>query len=89
MVLHHSNHRIVQDRIRAFYQKYLPQAQEVTDDEVIATGAKPGTPKFDKARAALIAAKLNARPRKPAPEPEPDPTPPPPPMAMAGARGRK
>ncbi|HWD97894.1 MAG TPA: hypothetical protein VG345_02610, partial [Bryobacteraceae bacterium] len=28
MVLYHSAARVVQDRIRAFYQKYLPQAQE-------------------------------------------------------------
>jgi tRNA nucleotidyltransferase/poly(A) polymerase len=89
MVLYHSPARVVQDRIRAFYEKYLPQAQEVSDEQVAATGVKPGTPKFVKARQAMIAAKLNARPRKiVAPEPEPEVLSPPP-MALAGARARK
>ena len=91
MVLYHSPVRVVQDRIRAFYEKYLPQAQEVSDEQVAATGVKPGTPKFVKARQAMIAAKLNARPRKiVVPEPESEAvTLPPPPMALAGARARK
>jgi tRNA nucleotidyltransferase/poly(A) polymerase len=90
MVLYHSSVRVVQDRIRAFYEKYLPQAQEVSDEQVAATGVKPGTPKFDKARHAMIATKLNARPRKIVPpEPEPEAAAPPPPMAMVGARVRK
>ena len=55
MVLYHSAARIVQDRIRAFYQKYLPQAQEITEAQVAASGAKPGTPKFDKIRKGLCA----------------------------------
>ncbi|MGD1071367.1 MAG: hypothetical protein ABSB15_14595 [Bryobacteraceae bacterium] len=89
MVLYHSPVRVVQDRIRAFYEKYLPQAQEVSDDQVAATGVKPGTPKFVKARQAMIAARLNARPRKIVPpEPEPEAVAPPP-MAMVGARVRK
>jgi hypothetical protein len=60
--------RIVQDRIRNYLQKYLPLAQEVTDDEVRAKGVEPGTPKFQKAKDELIVQKLNARPKKPAPE---------------------
>ncbi|MDP9168972.1 MAG: hypothetical protein M3N54_00020 [Acidobacteriota bacterium] len=86
MVLYHSTQRVVQDRIRAYFEKYLPMSQEVTPEEIAATGAKPGTPKFEKARLALISARLNARPRKVVPEPEPVP---PPPMAMANARGRR
>ena len=89
MVLYHSSVRVAQDRIRTFYEKYLPQAQEITEEQVTATGVSPGTPKFEKARRALIAARLNARPRKIVP-PEPEPAPiPPPPMAMAGGRSRK
>jgi tRNA nucleotidyltransferase/poly(A) polymerase len=89
IVLYHSSVRLVQDRIRTFYEKYLPQAQEITDEQVVATGVAAGTPKFEKARRAMITARLNARPRRiPPPEPEPLPAPPPP-MAMAGARGRK
>jgi tRNA nucleotidyltransferase (CCA-adding enzyme) len=60
--------RIVQDRIRHYLQKYLPLAQEVSDDEVRAKGVEPGTPKFQKVKDEVIAQKLNARPKKPAPE---------------------
>ncbi len=63
-----SQHRLVQDRIRNYFQKYLPLAQEVTDEEVRAKGVEPGTPKYEKAKEELIAAKLNARPKKPTPE---------------------
>jgi tRNA nucleotidyltransferase (CCA-adding enzyme) len=64
MVLYASAQRVVQDRIRTYYQKYLGQAQEVTEEQVIATGVKPGTPKFEKAFKAMITTHLNARPRK-------------------------
>jgi tRNA nucleotidyltransferase/poly(A) polymerase len=88
MVLHYSTQRVVQDRIRAFYQKYLPTAQEVSDEQVAAeSGAKPGTPKFQKTYRALLIAHLNARPRKIAP-PEPEPAPAPVQMAMT-RNGRK
>jgi tRNA nucleotidyltransferase (CCA-adding enzyme) len=63
-----SDHRLVQDRIRNYFQKHLPLAQEVTDEEVRAKGVEPGTPKYEKAKEELIAAKLNARPKKPTPE---------------------
>jgi hypothetical protein len=84
MVLYNSNIRVVQDRIKAFYEKYLPQAQEVTEEEVAATGAKPGTPKFEKAMKSMITARLNARPRKPV---EPEPTAIPELPARAAPRG--
>ncbi len=83
MVAYDSAIRVVQDRIRAYYQKYLPAAQEITEEHVVAAGHKPGTPKFDKAYQAMVVTRLNARPKKVEPEPEP---PPPPPMAMG--RGR-
>ncbi|MGA2327899.1 MAG: hypothetical protein ABSH05_16590 [Bryobacteraceae bacterium] len=60
--------RLVQDRVRNYLQKYLPLAQEVTDEEVRAKGVEPGTPKFQKAKDELISAKLNARPKKVVPE---------------------
>jgi tRNA nucleotidyltransferase/poly(A) polymerase len=82
MVVYDSGIRVVQDRIRAYYQKYLPAAQEVTEDLVAAAGHKPGTPKFTKAYEAMIVTRLNSRPKKVEPEPEP----PPPPMSMG--RGR-
>jgi len=51
-------------------------AQEVRDEEVRAQGATPGTPKFHKVKEALIAAKLNARPKKIVPEAVPEAPPP-------------
>ena len=88
MVLYESAQRVVQDRIRAYYQKYLPLAQEITEEQVAATGAKPGTPKFEKAFHNMITAHLNARPKKiPPPEPEVVATPPaPPPLMERSAR---
>jgi tRNA nucleotidyltransferase (CCA-adding enzyme) len=73
-LLAHSSERIVHDRIRNYLQKYLPSAQEVTERDVLATGAKPGTPKFQKAKEDLILTKLDARPKKvPPPEVPPGP----------------
>jgi hypothetical protein len=70
-VLYGSAQRVVQDRIRTYYQKYLPLAQEVTEEQVLATGVKPGTPKFEKAFRNMVTTHLNARPKKvPPPEPE-------------------
>ena len=71
IVLYESAQRVVQDRIRAYYQKYLPLAQEITEEQVAATGPKPGTPKFDKAFRAMVTTHLNARPKKVVP-PEPE-----------------
>jgi len=75
-LLTHSQQRLVHDRIKNYLQKYLPSAQEVTEKDVLATGAKPGTPKYQKAREQLILTKLDARPKKvPPPEPVPAPGP--------------
>lgn len=78
-----SDHRLVQDRIRNYLEKYLPMAQEVTEEEVCALGAEPGTPKFRKVKEDLILAKLNARPKKVVVE---EPVPPGPPQAETGLR---
>src|SRR3984957_12003939 len=80
-LLAHSSERLVHDRIRNYLQKYLPSAQEVTDKDVLATGAKPGTPKFQKVREDLILTKLDARPKKVPPPEVPQPP-------MAGAPGK-
>ncbi len=79
-----SEQRIVQDRIRNYFQKYLPASLEITDEVVAATGVTAGTPKFQRVKEEMILTRLDARPKKPAPEPEPPPPPPP----MSGfARG--
>jgi tRNA nucleotidyltransferase (CCA-adding enzyme) len=86
LVLHlivYSDQRLVQDRIKNYFQKYLPASLEVTDEMVAAAGVAPGSPKFQRTREQMILTRLDARPKKPAPEPEP---PPPPPMSSF-ARG--
>jgi tRNA nucleotidyltransferase/poly(A) polymerase len=79
----YSEQRIVQDRIRNYFQKYLPAAGEVTDEMVAATGVASGSPKFHKVKEDMVLKRLDARPKKPEPVPEP---PPPPPMSSF-ARG--
>jgi tRNA nucleotidyltransferase (CCA-adding enzyme) len=83
LLLMRSQHRIVQDRIRNYLQKYLPAAMEVTDKEIEAEGLKPGTPKFKQRKAEKLKARLDARPKKIVPPPEPEAVP-----AAAAARGR-
>src|SRR5579883_1650968 len=82
-LLVYSEQRLVQDRIRNYFAKYLPASMEITDEMVAATGVAAGTPKFAKAKEEMILTRLDSRPKKPAPEPEP---PPPPPMSSF-ARG--
>jgi tRNA nucleotidyltransferase/poly(A) polymerase len=79
----YSAQRLVQDRIRNYFEKYLPLSQEVSDEMVALTGVAPGTPKFIKAKGEMILKHLDARPKKVEPPPEP---PPPPPMSSF-ARG--
>jgi len=70
-----SKQRIVLDRLKNYYQKYLPTAQEVTDAEVGEQGAEPGTPRFAKLRQQMITARLDARPKKVVVEELPPPPP--------------
>jgi len=79
----YSGQRLVQDRIRNYFEKYLPSSQEVTDEMVALTGAVPGTPKFQRTKEEMILKHLDARPKKVEPPPE---VPPPPPMSSF-ARG--
>jgi tRNA nucleotidyltransferase/poly(A) polymerase len=79
----YSAQRLVQDRIRNYFEKYLPMSQEVTDEMVTLTGVEPGTPKYQKTKDEMILKHLDARPKKVEPVPEP---PPPPPMSSF-ARG--
>src|SRR5579862_481047 len=72
----HSQQRIVQDRIKNYFQKHLPASLEITNEMVAAAGAAPGTPKFQKLKEQMIYTRLDARPKKPAPEAEPAPGPP-------------
>jgi tRNA nucleotidyltransferase (CCA-adding enzyme) len=80
-LLMHSSQRLVIDRVKNYLQKYLPLALEVTEKDVV--GAEPGTPKFAKLFQSLVAARLDARPKKVVVE-EPPPPPPGPVRRSAG-----
>jgi tRNA nucleotidyltransferase (CCA-adding enzyme) len=68
-LLYHSSVRLIQDRIRNYLQKYIPLSQEITDVEVEAKGVVMGTPKFQKLKAEMVAARLDGRTKKPPPPP--------------------
>jgi tRNA nucleotidyltransferase/poly(A) polymerase len=75
----------VQDRLRAYFQKYLPAIEEITPEEWATVEAKPA--RMQKAREEFIANRLDRRaPRKPAPEPPPPPPPAPEPFMARRAR---
>ncbi len=81
-LLYESPLRLVNDRIKNYFQRYLPLSQEITDAEVEASGVAPGNPKFAKVKAEMVAARVDGRTKKPPPPPV-DLTPPP------GPRGRR
>ncbi|MBZ5580577.1 MAG: hypothetical protein LAP40_28845 [Acidobacteriia bacterium] len=69
-VLYHSAVKPVQERLKNYFQKYLPAIQEVAPEEWAAVDAKAGARK-NKARDEFIADRLDRRVRKPAPSPVP------------------
>ena len=71
-LLYHSALKPVQERIRNYFQKYLPAVQEVTPEEWAAVDAKAGH-RQAKARDEFITALLDRRPKKVEPVPEPPP----------------
>ena len=71
-LLYHSGARLVQDRLKNYFQKYIPLSQEITDAEVEAKGVAPGTPKFQKMKEEMVAARLDGRTKRP-PPPPPEP----------------
>jgi tRNA nucleotidyltransferase/poly(A) polymerase len=85
LLLYRSELKPVQERLRNYFQKYLPLALEITPEEFAALDGKPGTPKYQKARDALVANRLDRRPPRVAPDAA---SPPPPPPEQAFVRGR-
>jgi tRNA nucleotidyltransferase (CCA-adding enzyme) len=82
--LYHSTFKPVQERMRNYYQKYLPLLQEITPEEWATIEGKPGTPKYNKARDSFIAIRLDRKPKKPpVPEAVPAPPAPPPPSSWS------
>jgi tRNA nucleotidyltransferase (CCA-adding enzyme) len=84
-LLMRSSQRLVIDRVKNYLQKYLPMAQEVTEQDVV--GAEPGSPKFAKLYQKLVAERLDARPKKVVVEEVPPP-PPPGPSRRSASFGR-
>lgn len=81
-----SAQRLVQDRIRNHFTKYLVTAVDVSDSEVAdASGLSPNDSKFAKAKHERILGRLDGRIKKPAPPPEPEP--PPQPSSRTAGRG--
>ena len=85
LLLYRSELKPVQERLRNYFQKYLPLALEIPPADFAALDAKPGTPKYEKARDALIANRLDRRPPRVEPEPAAAP---PPPESQPVMRGR-
>jgi len=71
-LLYHSPLKPVQERLRNFFNKYLPAVQEITPEEWATVDSKAGARRA-KARAEFIGNRLDRRPRKPVPPPEPAP----------------
>jgi tRNA nucleotidyltransferase/poly(A) polymerase len=85
-LLYRSTVKPVQDRLKAYFQKYLVAVQEITPEEWASIEGKPGTPKYAKAREDFVTNRLDRRPpRKPVELPPP---PPPPPETAAARRMR-
>jgi tRNA nucleotidyltransferase/poly(A) polymerase len=88
-LLYHSTVKPVQERLKNYFQKYVPLVQEITPEEWAAVPGKPGTPKYEKARADFLTYRLDRRPpKKPEPPPEPPPVPEPTTMMRRGGGGR-
>jgi hypothetical protein len=73
-LLYHSALKPVQERLRNYFQKYVPALLEVTPEEWAAVDGKAGA-KAKKAREEFITNRLDRRVRKPVPPPEPPPPP--------------
>ena len=71
-VLYHSALKPVQERLRNYFQKYLPAIQEITPEEWATVENAPAARK-NKVRDEFIANRLDKRVRKPAPPPPPPP----------------
>ncbi len=87
-LMYHSTVKPVQERLRTYFQKYLPMVQEISPEEWGSIEGKPGTPKYAKARDEFVSNRLDRRPPR---KKEPPPAPPPiaqPPEPVAVRRGR-
>ena len=85
-LLYHSAYKPVQERIRNYFQKYLPMIQELPPEEWAAAESKAGPRRnAEKVREEVIANLLDRRPRPASPPTNPM-NPPPPIIETAGIR---
>jgi tRNA nucleotidyltransferase (CCA-adding enzyme) len=68
-LLYHSSQKLVQERLRNYFQKYVQTVQEITPEEWVTIEGKAGTPKYNKAREDFISNRLDRRVKKPEPPP--------------------
>jgi tRNA nucleotidyltransferase (CCA-adding enzyme) len=87
-LLYQSASKPVQERLRNYFQKYLPLIQDIPPEEWATLGAEPGTPKYAKAREEFLTERLNRKPKKEEPEPEVVPVPVPVPLVEAATSKR-
>ncbi len=76
-LMYHSPLKPVQERLKSYFQKYLPQVLEITPEEWATVSGKPGTPKYAKACDDFVAARLDRRPPRKKEPPPPAPVAPP------------
>ncbi len=86
-LLMRSGQRLVLDRLKNYLQKYLPAAQEITEKDVMSRAANRARPNSLKLHQQMIAARLDARPKKVVVV-EPPPPPPPGPGRRSASFGR-
>jgi tRNA nucleotidyltransferase (CCA-adding enzyme) len=77
-LMYHSAVKPVQERLKNYFQKYLPTVLEITPEEWASLEAKPGTARYAKARDEFVSRRLDRRPPRPQPEEAPLPVPAPP-----------
>src|SRR5262249_32148647 len=68
-LLYHSSQKLVQERLRNYFQKYVQTVQEIAPEEWAAIEGKPGTPKYNKAREEFVSNRLDGGVGKPEPPP--------------------
>jgi tRNA nucleotidyltransferase/poly(A) polymerase len=85
-VLSNTTAKPVRERLQTYFEKLLPMAQEITPEEWATIEAKPGTPKYAKAREDFLNERLNRKP-KPVEEEPAVVAEPPAPEPMVGRRG--
>jgi tRNA nucleotidyltransferase/poly(A) polymerase len=86
-VMYHSTAKPVQERLQTYFEKLLPMVQEIAPEEWATIEAKPGTPKYAKAREDFLNERLNRKPPKPVEEEVVAEAPPVVPEPVAARRG--